>query len=145
MGVDEATSEFMVNAPEANMAIIQFGKIAQEKTLNQRVKNYASMMVRDHSKASDELKTLAAQKNVALPTNISEVHQRKADALNRLRGLGFDKGYMHMMEDGHKSTVRAFEKNTDNNDADIRAFVHKMLPTFIKHRDSADAIKKELR
>jgi putative membrane protein len=103
------------------------------------------MMVRDHSDAAGELKTLAAQKNVTLPTDVSEDHQKKMDDLNKKTGRDFEKAYMDMMEDGHASTVRDFEKNTDNSDADVKAFVNKMLPTLKMHRDSAEVIKKALR
>jgi len=49
------------------------------------------------------------------------------------------------MEDGHESTVKDFEKNNDNKDADVKAFVNKMLPTLKMHLDSAKAIKKALK
>jgi putative membrane protein len=145
LGVSEATSKFMVDVADVNMTEIQLGKIAQDKASNQRVKDFASMMVRDHSDAASDLKTLAAQKNVTLPTDVSENHQKKIDDLNKKTGRNFDKAYIDIMEEGHESTVRDFEKNTDNSDADVRAFVNKMLPTLKMHRDSADAIKKGLR
>jgi putative membrane protein len=67
------------------------------------------------------------------------------DDLNKKTGRDFEKAYMDMMEDGHASTVRDFEKNTDNSDADVNAFVNKILPTLKMHRDSAEVIKKALR
>jgi putative membrane protein len=145
LGVNEATSKFMVDVADVNMTEIQLGKIAQDKATSQRVKDFASMMVKDHSGAADNLKALASQKNVTLPTSVSEEHQRKMDDLNKKSGRDFERAYMDMMEDGHESTVKDFERNTDNSDADVRAFVNKMLPTLRMHRDSANAIKKGLR
>jgi putative membrane protein len=91
------------------------------------------------------LKKLAAQKNVTLPTNVSEDHQRKMDDLKKKTGRDFDRAYMDMMEDGHEAAIRDFERNTSNGDGDVRDFVAKMLPTLRMHLDSADAIKKMLR
>jgi putative membrane protein len=145
LGVNESTSKFLVDVADVNLTEIQLGRIAQDKASSQRVKDFAAMMVRDHSKASDDLKTLASQKNVSLPTNISEDHQKKMDDLNKKSGRDFDKAYMDVMEDGHEATVKDFEKNTDNSDADVRAFVNKMLPTLRMHRDSANVIKKALK
>ena len=144
LGVSEATSKFMVDVADVNMTEIQLGKLAQDKAASQRIKDFASMMVKDHSGATDDLKSLAAQKNVTLPTTISDEHQKKMNDLNKKTGKDFDKAYIDMMEDGHESTVKDFEKNTDNSDADVKAFVNKMLPTLRMHRDSANAIKKAL-
>ena len=144
LGVSEATSKFMVDVADVNMTEIQLGKLAQDKAASQRIKDFASMMVKDHSGATYDLKSLAAQKNVTLPTTISDDHQKKMNDLNKNTGKDFDKAYIDMMEDGHESTVKDFEKNTDNSDADVKAFVNKMLPTLRMHRDSANAIKKAL-
>ncbi len=145
LGVDESTSKFLVNTADVNMTEIQLGQLAKDKASNPRVKDFAAMMVRDHSNATDNLKALAAQKNVTLPTNVSEEHQKKMDELKQKSGKDFDKAYMDLMEDGHDATVKDFEKNIDNNDADVKAFVAKMLPTLRMHLDSATAIKKALR
>jgi len=145
LGVNEATSKFMVDVADVNMTEIQLGELAKDKASSKRVRDFAAMMVRDHSKAADDLKALAGQKNVTLPTKVSEEHQRKMDELKKKSGRDFDRQYMDMMEDGHEATVRDFEKNTDNSDADVRAFVTKMLPTLRMHRDSASAINKALK
>jgi len=145
LAVDESTAKFLVNVADVSMTEVQLGQIAAEKASNQRVKDFGSMMVKDHSAANDELKTLAANKNVTLPGSISEEHQKKIDDLNKKTGKDFDKAYMDMMEDGHESTVKDFEKNNDNKDADVKAFVNKMLPTLKMHLDSAKAIKKALK
>jgi putative membrane protein len=145
LGVTEATSKFMVDVADVNMTEIQLERIAQDKATSKRVKDFAAMMVKDHSGAADDLKKLASQKNVTLPANVSEEHQKKMDDLSKKTGKDFEKAYIDLMEDGHESTVKDFEKQTDNNDADVKAFVNKMLPTLRMHRDSADAIKKALR
>ena len=145
MTVDDATSKFLVNVADVNMTEVQLGQIAKDKATNQRVKDFADMMVKDHSSATDELKNLAASKNVTLPASISNEHQKKIDDLNKKSGKDFDKAYMDMMEDGHESTIKDFKKNDDNKDADVKAFVNKMLPTLQTHLDSAKAIKKALK
>lgn len=145
MPVDESTAKFLVDVADVNMTEVQLGQIAKEKATNARVKNFADMMVTDHTNATNELKTLAASKNVTLPSAISDDHQRKIDNLNKKTGKDFDKAYMDMMEDGHESTISDFKKNTDNKDADVKAFVNKTLPTLQMHLDSAKAIKKALK
>jgi len=145
IAVDKDDAKFAVEAANGGMAEVDMGKIAQKNAANQRVKNFGAMMVSDHSKANDELKALAKTKNITLPQTVNTDEQKMEDDLNKKTGKDFDKAYMDMMEDGHESTVKDFEKNNDNKDADVKAFVNKMLPTLKMHLDSAKAIKKALK
>src|SRR3954466_9139408 len=70
LGVDESTSSFLVNVADVSMTEVKLGKIAEEKAHSKRVKEFARMMVADHSKANEELKSLAASKNVTLPKEV---------------------------------------------------------------------------
>ncbi len=146
VAVDKSTSEFMTKVADVNMAEVKMGQMAQDKGTSQRVKDFGAMMVKDHTAAGDELKSLAARKNVTLPQTVSNDHQKKADDLNKKSGADFDKAYIDAMVDGHQSTVNDFEKASKNTkDADVKAWVDKMLPALRMHLDSAKAIKKALK
>ena len=47
-------------------------------------------MATDHGRANEELKQLASQKGVALPTDLDRGHQGLYDKLAKLKGLGID-------------------------------------------------------
>lgn len=145
LSVDEATAKFMVKVADVNMTEVQLGQLAKDKASNPRVKDFGNMMVTDHTTAGNELGTLAASKNVTLPTSVSKDHQKKIDELTKKSGRDFDKAYMDMMEDGHESTIKDFNSNKDNKDAEVKSFVNKMLPTLQMHLDSAKAIKKAIK
>lgn len=66
-GVAEIDAEFAVNAANGGMAEVALGDLAQQKASNAEVKSFAATMVKDHSKANEELKALAAAKNITLP------------------------------------------------------------------------------
>jgi putative membrane protein len=105
------------------------------------VKNFAQMMVTDHTAANDELKKLAASKNITLPTTMGEDEQDKIDKLNKKTGKDFDQDYMDMMVKDHKNDIDKFEKAGNNlDDPDLKNFAMKALPTLQKHLDSAKAI-----
>ena len=142
IAVDEPTADFMVKVADVGMTEVKLGELAQQKSTNQRIKDYGLMMVRDHNNAGDELKRLAKTKNVTLPAMPGDDHKKKIDDLNKKSGKDFDKAYINEMVDGHQSAVNSFEKNTDNKDADVKAWVDKTLPTLRMHLDSAKAIKK---
>jgi len=143
--VDDKTHNFMDEAAMGGMAEVQLGKLAQEKGMSQRVKNFGEMMVRDHSAANDDLKAIARQKNVTLPDNLGK-HQDHYNDLSKKNGAEFDKAYMKMMLDDHQDDVKAFEKVAENGtDPDVKTFASQKLPVLRKHLDSAKAINKSLK
>src|SRR5882757_6187717 len=78
---DEESASFMVKAADAGMAEVQMGQMAQSKAVDAKVKNFASMMVRDHSGANEQVKMLATQRNVTLPDSVSDEHKKMANDL----------------------------------------------------------------
>ena len=67
-------------------------------------------MVDDHSKANDQLKQLAAQKGVSLPTIAGrEGPGDQGSSLSKLQGAAFDKAYMKDMVADHKKDVAEFK------------------------------------
>ena len=135
----------MNDAAMGGMAEVEMGQLAQEKASNPRVKAFGEMMVRDHSAANNDLKSIAGKKSVTLPDNIGK-HQDHYNDLSKKTGKDFDKAYMKMMESDHKNVVDEFEKCAKNGtDPDIKTFCSQKLPTLRMHLDSAKAINKSLK
>ncbi|GAA4454920.1 hypothetical protein GCM10023189_22070 [Nibrella saemangeumensis] len=138
----EDDSEFAVKAASGGMMEVELGTLAQQKAQNARVKEFARMMVDDHTKANNELKALAAQKNMTLPTTMGNDHQKHVDDLRSKSGADFDRAYMDLMVEDHDEDIELFEKMSNNaKDADVKAFAAKTLPTLRKHHESAKSIK----
>ena len=143
---DEESASFMVKAADAGMAEVQMGQMAQSKAVDAKVKNFADMMVRDHSAANDQVKMLAGQRNVTLPDSVSDQHKKMANDLSKKTGKAFDKAYMDDMVKGHESVADLFEKSADKvNDTDVKTFINNTLPKIKMHLDSARAIRKSLK
>jgi putative membrane protein len=144
--VSEADSKFTVEAASGGMMEVQLGALAQQKASSQRVKDFGAMMVRDHTKANDELKSLAGMKSITLPPSPGGDHMDHIRDISKKSGKNFDKDYMKMMVNDHKDDIDAFEKaSKDANDADIKAFATKTLPVLRMHLDSAKAIHDALK
>jgi len=138
---DDAT--FVVNTANANMTEIQLGQLAQQKGTRKDVKDYGSMMEKDHTAAGDKLKALAMQKNITLPSTISPEMQKNVDDLQKKNGKDFDKAYINMMVDDHKKVISSFEdESKKGSDADIRAFADSTLHTLRHHLQEAEKCKK---
>ena len=142
---DDDDAEFAVKAASGGMLEVELGKIAQEKASSQAVKDFGAMMVQDHSKANDELKAIAASKNITLPTTPGEDHQKHIDELSKLSGKEFDKKYASMMVDDHKTDVDEFEKAAkDCKDPELKAFAAKTETVVKGHLEKIKAINDAL-
>ena len=102
-------------------------------------------MVSDHSKANDQLKALASNKNITIPTDMAAEHKSKRDELSGLSGEAFDRAYVDAMVADHKKDVDEFKKqSTSNEDPDVRAFAKKTLPTLQQHLRLIERIQKDM-
>jgi putative membrane protein len=143
MPVDKQTADFAVAAANGGMMEVELGKLAQQNGANQRVKDFGKMMVDDHTKVNDQLKSLATSKNITLPASLGDDAQKHVNDLSKKTGKDFDKAYISMMVDDHKKDIKEFEKaGKDLKDNDIKNLAMQSLPTLQKHLDSAEAIHK---
>lgn len=133
--------DFAMKAAGGGMLEVQLGQLAQQNAKSQRVKDFGRMMITDHSKANDELKSLASANNITLPSSLQPEHQKHLDMMSKLKGDAFDKHYMDMMVSDHKKDIDEFKKeaNSSSNDA-FKGFAGRTLPVLEKHLDSAKAI-----
>jgi len=58
---------FMRKAAKGGMMEVAMGRLAAQNAQSDDVKSFGKRMVTDHSKANDELKSIAAKKGVKLP------------------------------------------------------------------------------
>src|SRR5262249_28721036 len=73
-----------------------------------------SMMIKDHTKAGDELKAIAAKENIQGSTNLEDAdHQKMIDRLSKLNGAEVDRAYMEAMVDDHERAVDDLQKRAD--------------------------------
>ena len=130
--------KFACSAATGGMTEIQLGQIAAQKTANSSVKDFADMMVKDHTDANQQLTQLAAQKGATLPTSISTPEKREIERLQALNGTDFDKAYLNRMVSDHKKAVSEYQQAIkDSRDPDVQTFASKTLPTLQEHLSKA--------
>jgi putative membrane protein len=140
---EKADADFSVEAANDNMIAVQLSGLAKTKAVKDRVKSFASMMITDHKKISEELQKIATSKNITLPQELSNEAQKDINRLNKKNGIDFDRSYINMMLADHKNDVNKFEKAAKNcKDPELKNFIEQTLPLLRKHLDSARAIDK---
>ena len=140
-GVPTSDRHFMDKAAQGGMAEVELGQLAQQNGKSQEVKDFGKRMVDDHSKANDQLKQLAAQKGVSLPTTLDANDRATKDKLSKMQGAAFDKAYMRDMVTDHKKDVAEFQKaSTSAKDPDLKSWAGQTLPTLQSHLQEAEKI-----
>ena len=144
-GAEDDDGDFAVKAANGGILEMETARLAREKAQSSDVKAFAAMIMSDHQKANDELKSLAGRKNITLPARLGEDDQKHVDELAKLSGAAFDKKYVELMVDDHETDVKLFkEAADDSNDADLKAFAAKTLPTMQKHLERITTIDKNM-
>jgi putative membrane protein len=108
--------------------------LAEEKGQSDDVKSFGKRMVTDHGKANDELKKIAAQKNVTLP------------AKERSVSWSSDKAYMDMMVKDHEKDLAKFQEEANNgSDPDVKKFADDTAKVIQEHLDLAKETQSKLK
>ena len=134
--------DFVMEAASGGLMEVTLGNLAKANAASAQVKEFGAMMVTDHTKANNELKAVAAKKNITLPETPMEKQQKHIDELKTKKGADFDKAYVDLMVDDHKEDVSKFQDEANKgNDADVKAFAAKTLPVLQKHLDHIQKIQ----
>jgi len=103
---------------EANAAEVKMAELAQTKAQDQRVKDFASMLVKDHTMALDKMQMLMDDRVNAKVANtkmdwhsmkLNPMHQQTFDKLSKMSGPDFDREFMKTMVADHQTSIRDFE------------------------------------
>jgi putative membrane protein len=161
-GVSNADKDWVEEGLDAGMAEIELGRLAEQRATNPEVKQYAQMMVRDHTKAGDDLKQLAQKYSITVSPHLEDKYRALMDRLSKLNGAEFDREYIDAMVDGHediinhlqskasedrfgenKGTVRP-ERADNPVEASLNQWAANTLPVARQHLDDAKRIKDSL-
>jgi len=138
-----ADGHFVMDVANAGMAEVELGKLATEKASKDDVKKFGQRMVDDHTKAGDELKSIAQSKNMTWPSDLDAKHKAVRDRLSKLSGDGFDRAYMQEMVSGHQKVAAMLKtESTSGKDAEVKAWAAKTLPTVQDHLKQAQDIAR---
>jgi len=124
----------MKKAARGGMMEVAMGRMAEQKGQSDDVKSFGKRMVTDHGKANDELKKIAAQKNVKLPAKEPTV------------SWGSDKAYIDMMVKDHEKDLAEFKEEANSgNDPDVKKFAEDTAKMVQEHLDLAKQTQSKLK
>jgi putative membrane protein len=140
-------ADFLVFAADVGSFEIQAGQLAAKNSHDKKVKDFADMMVKDHSAMADQVHTLATQKNVTLPTDLSNPLKDEWTKLDSLKGDKFDKEYADFNVKGHEQAISKFQQVADsssNYSPDVKQLAMGALPKLKEHKEHSDMLRSEV-
>jgi putative membrane protein len=142
----EDDAEFVTDAADDGMFEVQAAQLAKSNASSAKIKELAEHMIKDHSKANEELKKVAAKKQITLPSKLSDSRQKDFDQLTKLKGAEFDKEYAKMMVKYHKKAIDLFQKEADKgHDGELKGWASTKIATLQHHlkmsEEAEEAVK----
>lgn len=139
-------AKFAVAAYGGGLAEVELAQLAQEKAQNQQVKDFAGMMIKDHTDANVQLKQIADAHKVVMPAGISAKAQKLKAELSAKSGADFDKAYVDAMVDDHQKDIETFDQALNViKYPDLQTYARQTLPVLKKHLGAVQQIKSTLK
>lgn len=125
----------------SDMYEVTAGRIALEKAQSEAVRNFAQMMVDDHTKSSAALEDAVgdAGQDFSMPASLDTERQAQIDVLQSLQGNAFDREYLSQQTAAHARALELLKSYGASGDvAELRQFAQSTIPVVQKHKDWLD-------
>jgi putative membrane protein len=138
-------------AVTANTIDIQLAKLAQSRTGNREVKQFATTMITDHSAVNAKAKALASKLQVTPKDNAVSQSLQKGAAEARakiepLKGKEFDRAYIDREVAYHQAVLDELDKvlipTTSN--AELKQLLVDVRPAIATHLEHAKQLQNQL-
>jgi putative membrane protein len=135
----------------ANAVDIEAGKLAQSKTSNKQVREFADSMVRDHTAVNNAAVALVTKLGVTPEENdtsrgLTSSGEQTRARLSELSGKAFDRAYIDNEVAYHKLVIEALDSTLIPNakNAELKETLIKVRPSFVAHLGHAEHLQASL-
>ncbi len=138
---NSSDQRFVDFAAQTDMLEAHLGQMAADQAAAQGVKDYAQMLVTDHTNDYQQLSQIAGKAGATVPKGLDAAHDRMIVPFEKLKAKAFDHRYIQEMIAGHTKAIAEYKKEADSGqNADLKAYASQALPTLQKHLDGAKDI-----
>jgi putative membrane protein len=136
---------FVRQVNDGSLMESELGKLAQGKATSESVKKLAGMIVNDHIKNDNQLKTLAMKNSIPVADGITEENKKDLDDLNSLTGASFDKEFIQIIVKDYQNDIQQFQSASSTvRNPELKNWITKTLPSLKSRLTEAQRIQKEL-
>ena len=131
---DEA--DFVQKAATKGVGEVKLAELGVTKAHDEKVKECAQMLVKDHTASNEELKAIAGELKIPLNEAADPKAEKAYEDLNRTSGKEFDKAFLEHMTTCHEKGIALFETGKKVAKSEkITAFAEKTLPVLKNHAE----------
>lgn len=125
---------FIKSVAQGNMAEVRTGRLALERSKDEKVRHIAQMLVKEHGQAQSDLAGTAKVVKVNLPRDVNPMQKRMYRRLSSLSGTEFDRAFMKGQVKAHYDTIAIFKKEMEDGQSSIvRNYASKYQPGIENH------------
>jgi putative membrane protein len=125
---------FLKENAQTDMAEVTLGQWVLAHTSDAKVKNFARDVIKDHKKALDQARKLAAQLHVTLPNGPNAKQKMGAKAVMTSTGADMDRKYAATEVAGHEMSIMDTRRELNGgSDRRVKAFARSYLPVAQEH------------
>lgn len=135
----------------ANQVDIDAGKLAESMAQSKEVKQFAQLMITDHSAVNKSATELVNKLHVKPESNATSQSLKEGGddnlaALKKLKGGAFDRAYIDHEVAYHQSVIEALDKTLipGARNEELKALLVKVRPAFVAHLDHAKQLQTSL-
>jgi putative membrane protein len=135
---------FLAQAASGDQFEIQSSQLALQASQNAGVRNFANMMISDHTRLSQAMGAAAAAARLQPPApTLLPAQQAMLDQLRAAgTGYGFDQAYQQAQIQAHQGALTLFQNYATSGDVPpIRAAAGQAVPTIQSHLAMAQALQ----
>lgn len=141
--VDPDAAAFLVKIADARMMDAKEGALAVSRGTTTDVRNYGKLMVKDQAILLAEIRKIAGEMRVSLPTDISTNKQDGYSDLVSKQGEEFDEKFLKMMKIDHERDIDDFTKAAQLTNRRVNQFAVARLPLILLHLDKLKVLKEQ--
>jgi putative membrane protein len=140
------TATFVSNASQSDMYEIQAAQIAEKRSKNADIKDFAKMMVKDHTATMKAMGPLAQAAGQAPADKLDDRRQGFIDNLNKASDADFDKTYVGQQVAAHREALDLMNGYAkDGSDAGLKGGAASTAPKVQMHLDKITAIQAAMK
>lgn len=139
------TASFVNNATRSGMYEIDAANIALKRTKDPAIRDFAKMMVTDHTRLDKQMTPVAMKAGQTPPKDLDQRRKGLLDNLKSAPASDFDKTYMDQQVSAHQEALTLMKGYADHgSDAGLKAAAAKAVPVLQKHLDAAKAAQAKV-
>ncbi len=140
--IEPDDKEFANKVAIISLDEIELGKLAIQKGNDKRIKNFGTLLVKQHTKTHRKLKLIALAKKLTLPAAPDTITQKEITSLSQLSGKAFDKAFLDHATADQERNLQLFEAAAKHvYDKDLRKIANRDILVIKRHIYALNGIR----